>query len=208
MTSRVKSPISTLVREAKIVRIEEKSADPKSNLVVTGCYLYDARVFDFIRMLVPSGRGELEVTDLNNIYVEEPWCYDVLKGWWMDAGTPASNLKRAHPRGPRKGGDLPRVRRGPKGCFPDTAHENSTRRERRTPAMIQRLDSLSRKGAKAAVLPSGVTSRRRADDLVILIPSNRRSGPGDRASFPGFRGPALLPCGPREHPHSRRGCGQ
>lgn len=170
MTSRVKSPISTLVRDAKIVRIEEKPADPKSNLVVTGCYLYDARVFDFIRMLVPSGRGEFEVTDLNNLYVEEgTLSYDVLKGWWTDAGTPASKLKRVHPRGPREGGDLPRVRRGPKGRFPDTAHEDSTRKERRTPAMIQRLDSLSRKGAKAAVLPSGVTSRRRADDLVILI---------------------------------------
>jgi glucose-1-phosphate thymidylyltransferase len=82
------------VRDGKIVRIEEKPASPKSNLVVTGCYMYDARVFDFIRMLVPSGRGELEVTDLNNLYVEEgTLSYDVLKGWWTDAGTPASKLK-------------------------------------------------------------------------------------------------------------------
>jgi glucose-1-phosphate thymidylyltransferase len=82
------------VKDGKIVRIEEKPHTPKSNLVVTGCYLYDARVFDFIRMLVPSSRGELEVTDLNNLYVEEgTLSYDVLKGWWTDAGTPASKLK-------------------------------------------------------------------------------------------------------------------
>jgi glucose-1-phosphate thymidylyltransferase len=76
------------------VRIEEKPDSPKSNLVVTGCYMYDARVFDFIRMLVPSARGELEVTDLNNLYIDEgSLSYDVLKGWWTDAGTPASKLK-------------------------------------------------------------------------------------------------------------------
>jgi glucose-1-phosphate thymidylyltransferase len=82
------------VKDGKIARIEEKPDRPKSNLVVTGCYMYDARVFDFIRMLTPSGRGELEVTDLNNLYIEEgTLTYDVLKGWWTDAGTPASKLK-------------------------------------------------------------------------------------------------------------------
>jgi glucose-1-phosphate thymidylyltransferase len=78
----------------KIVRIEEKPQEPKSNLVVSGCYMFDGRVFDFIRLLVPSARQELEVTDLNNMYVEEgTMTYDVLKGWWTDAGTPASKLK-------------------------------------------------------------------------------------------------------------------
>jgi glucose-1-phosphate thymidylyltransferase len=82
------------VKDGKIVGIEEKPANPKSNLVVTGCYLYDARVFDFIRMLRPSARGELEVTDLNNIYIDEQtMTYEVLAGWWTDAGTPASKLK-------------------------------------------------------------------------------------------------------------------
>jgi glucose-1-phosphate thymidylyltransferase len=82
------------VSDGKIVGIEEKPTAPKSNLVVSGCYMYDGRVFDFIRMLVPSGRSELEVTDLNNLYIEEgTMTYDVLRGWWTDAGTPASKLK-------------------------------------------------------------------------------------------------------------------
>lgn len=82
------------VEDGMIVGIEEKPEDPKSDLVVTGCYMYDARVFDFVRLLAPSGRGELEVTDLNNMYIEEgTMTYDELKGWWTDAGTPASKLK-------------------------------------------------------------------------------------------------------------------
>lgn len=82
------------VEDGRIVRIEEKPRAPATNLVVTGCYMYDSRVFDFIRMLVPSPRNELEVTDLNTIYIEEgTMTYDVLTGWWTDAGTPASKLK-------------------------------------------------------------------------------------------------------------------
>jgi glucose-1-phosphate thymidylyltransferase len=82
------------VEDGRIVTIEEKPENPSSNLVVTGCYMYDGRVFDLIRMLVPSARGELEVTDLNNLYIEEgTMTYNVLRGWWTDAGTPASKLK-------------------------------------------------------------------------------------------------------------------
>jgi glucose-1-phosphate thymidylyltransferase len=82
------------VADGRILGIEEKPANPKSDLVVTGLYMYDGRVFDFIRMLTPSARGELEVTDLNNIYIEErSMTYEVLRGWWTDAGTPASKLK-------------------------------------------------------------------------------------------------------------------
>lgn len=82
------------VLDGKIVEIEEKPAQPKSGLIVTGCYMYDDRVFDLIGSLSPSARGELEVTDLNNIYVDEgSMTYDVLRGWWTDAGTPASKLK-------------------------------------------------------------------------------------------------------------------
>jgi len=72
----------------RIVRIEEKPAEPKSNYAVTGIYMYDERVFDFIRNLKPSGRGELEITDVNNQYIREgDLFYDVLDGWWTDAGT-------------------------------------------------------------------------------------------------------------------------
>lgn len=82
------------VKDGKITSLEEKPAEPKSDLAQTGCYMYDDRVFDFIRTLTPSGRGQLEVTDLNKIYLEESTLtFDVLKGWWADAGTPASKLK-------------------------------------------------------------------------------------------------------------------
>lgn len=71
-----------------IVRIEEKPEHPKSSYAVTGFYLYDATVFDKIRTLKPSGRGELEITDLNNQYLAEgAMGYSVLDGWWTDAGT-------------------------------------------------------------------------------------------------------------------------
>lgn len=82
------------VRDGKIIGIQEKPANPKSGLIVTGCYMYDDRVFDLISTLTPSARGELEVTDLNNLYVEEgTMSYEILRGWWTDAGTPASKLK-------------------------------------------------------------------------------------------------------------------
>lgn len=82
------------VKDGKIIGLEEKPQNPKSDLVQTGFYMFDGRVFDFIRTLQPSGRGELEVTDLNNMYIEEgSMTYDILTGWWTDAGTPASKLK-------------------------------------------------------------------------------------------------------------------
>jgi len=80
----------------QIVNIEEKPANPKSSLVVTGCYMYDARVFDIIAGLTPSARGELEITDVNNAYVQAgEMTFDVLQGWWADAGTHPSKLKAA-----------------------------------------------------------------------------------------------------------------
>lgn len=72
----------------RIVAIEEKPREPRSEYAVTGLYLYDARVFDYIRTLVPSGRGELEITDVNNCYIgagELRWAE--LDGFWSDAGT-------------------------------------------------------------------------------------------------------------------------
>jgi len=72
----------------RVVNIEEKPSNPRSPYAVTGIYFYDARVFDIIKTLKPSGRGELEITDVNNAYIasgELTW--DVLDGWWTDAGT-------------------------------------------------------------------------------------------------------------------------
>jgi glucose-1-phosphate thymidylyltransferase len=78
----------------RIVSIVEKPEDPSSDLVVTGCYMYDSRVFDIIGGLVPSSRGELEITDVNNTYIlAGEMGFDVLQGWWTDAGTPPSKLK-------------------------------------------------------------------------------------------------------------------
>ncbi|MCB1164267.1 MAG: sugar phosphate nucleotidyltransferase [Candidatus Krumholzibacteriia bacterium] len=74
--------------EDRIVSIEEKPAKPKSHMAVCGIYIYDGRVFDIIRALKPSGRGELEITDVNNAYIAEGTLrYQVLDGWWTDAGT-------------------------------------------------------------------------------------------------------------------------
>jgi len=72
----------------KVVQIEEKPQNPKSNLAVIGIYFYDANVFDVIKTLVPSGRGELEITDVNNHYINEnAMTWNELDGWWTDAGT-------------------------------------------------------------------------------------------------------------------------
>src|SRR5213083_2001858 len=79
----------------RVVSIEEKPARPRSNYAVTGIYLYDAQVFDVIRTLLPSGRGELEITDVNNWYLRRgDLACEVLEGWWTDAGTMES-LHRA-----------------------------------------------------------------------------------------------------------------
>ena len=72
----------------KIIRIEEKPAKPASNYAVIGIYMYDYSVFEFIKSLKPSKRGELEITDVNNFYIQEGnMQWDVLEGWWSDAGT-------------------------------------------------------------------------------------------------------------------------
>jgi glucose-1-phosphate thymidylyltransferase len=72
----------------RVLRIEEKPSRPKSEYAVIGIYMYDARVFDIIRTLKPSGRGELEITDVNNAYIDRgQMTWDELRGWWSDAGT-------------------------------------------------------------------------------------------------------------------------
>lgn len=78
----------------RIVGIEEKPAKPKSRYAVTGIYMYDETVFEKIKTLVPSGRGELEITDVNNAYIREGTMqFSYLDGWWTDAGTFESLLR-------------------------------------------------------------------------------------------------------------------
>ena len=82
------------VRENRVLNIEEKPKLPRSNFAVTGIYLYDSTVFEKIKRLNPSGRGELEITDVNNFYIQEgKLSYEMLHGWWTDAGTFESLLR-------------------------------------------------------------------------------------------------------------------
>jgi len=83
------------IRDGRIVRIEEKPKQPKSRYAVTGVYFYDNSVFEKIQRLRPSWRGELEITDVNNMFLEEgTLTFSVLEGWWTDAGT-FESLRRA-----------------------------------------------------------------------------------------------------------------
>ncbi len=81
--------------EGKIIRVDEKPKVPASSYAVIGIYMYDSGVFDFIKTLKPSERGELEITDVNNFYIRAgKMTWDVLDGWWTDAGT-FESLRRA-----------------------------------------------------------------------------------------------------------------
>jgi len=80
----------------RVVGIEEKPDAPRSNLAVVGIYLYDAQVYEIIRGLKPSARGEYEITDVNNAYIARgQLAYREIKGWWADAGTSFASLARA-----------------------------------------------------------------------------------------------------------------
>jgi len=86
-----------VVEGDRIVAIEEKPAHPKSNLAVIGVYMFDGTVFDKVRHLVPSRRGELEITDVNNDYIREgTLTWSSIDGWWTDAGTFESLLRAAN----------------------------------------------------------------------------------------------------------------
>ena len=86
-----------VIESGIITQIEEKPSDPKSSYAVIGVYMYDNRVFDIIKTLKPSGRGELEITDVNNAYIEAgDLSWDVIEGWWTDAGTFDSLLKASN----------------------------------------------------------------------------------------------------------------
>jgi glucose-1-phosphate thymidylyltransferase len=82
--------------DGKVISIEEKPKNPKSDIAQTGVYIYDKRVFSFIEKLKPSARGELEVTDLNNLYLKEGTLKCKLINWWIDAGTSYDELLRAN----------------------------------------------------------------------------------------------------------------
>ncbi len=76
------------IKDDRIVKIIEKPKVPPSNFAVTGIYMYDSYAFDIIKTLKPSARGELEITDVNNRYIDNgTLTYGILKGWWTDAGT-------------------------------------------------------------------------------------------------------------------------
>jgi glucose-1-phosphate thymidylyltransferase len=80
-----------------VLRIEEKPQHPRSEYAVVGIYMYDAGVYDIIRTLKPSGRGELEITDVNNAYIERnEMTWEELEGWWTDAGTFESLLRASN----------------------------------------------------------------------------------------------------------------
>jgi len=81
----------------RVVHIEEKPEGPKSEFAVIGVYMYDASVYEIIRTLKPSGRGELEITDVNNAYIERgDMTWEELQGWWTDAGTFESLLRASN----------------------------------------------------------------------------------------------------------------
>jgi glucose-1-phosphate thymidylyltransferase len=83
-----------VMQDGRILRIEEKPKAPRSNYAVTGLYMYDPSVFDIIKTLKPSGRGELEITDVNNAYIDRgEMTWEIIEGWWSDAGTFDSLLR-------------------------------------------------------------------------------------------------------------------
>ncbi|MCA8941415.1 MAG: spore coat protein, partial [Planctomycetes bacterium] len=80
--------VATVDGGGKVTKIVEKPSKPETNLAVIGIYMYDATVFEFINGLTPSERGELEITDVNNRYIEAgTMTCETLEGWWTDAGT-------------------------------------------------------------------------------------------------------------------------
>lgn len=83
--------------DGHLLEVEEKPEHPKSNLAQTGIYMYDEQAFDYVRNLSPSARGELEITDLNNMYIRNgQMSYEVMQGDWIDAGTSHDELLRAN----------------------------------------------------------------------------------------------------------------
>lgn len=85
------------IKGTRIVKITEKPREPKSDYAVTGIYMYDKRVFNIIKTLKPSARGEFEITDVNNEYIKcSEMTYSILNGWWTDCGTHESLLRASN----------------------------------------------------------------------------------------------------------------
>ena len=96
-----------VLRGKRVLRVIEKPKRPPSGYAVTGIYFYDASVFDYVHALKPSRRGELEITDVNNRYIEAGlMTYEILRGWWTDAGT-FESLARASRLVARGGANKP-----------------------------------------------------------------------------------------------------
>ncbi len=97
-----------VMRDGRLVRIVEKPKAPPSRLVVTGLYLYDPRVFEYVRALTPSGRGELEITDVNNRYLGAGELdYELVRGYWADCGESIDMLLRANNLVAERGANKP-----------------------------------------------------------------------------------------------------
>ena len=85
------------IKDGKVTQIDEKPKKPASHYAVIGVYMYDNQVFDIVRTLKPSGRGELEITDVNNAYIKQgTMTYGTVDGWWADAGTSFDSLLKAN----------------------------------------------------------------------------------------------------------------
>jgi glucose-1-phosphate thymidylyltransferase len=84
------------IKDGKVVQIDEKPKKAASQYAVIGVYMYDNEVFDIVKTLKPSARGELEITDVNNAYIKQgTMTYAIVDGWWSDAGTSFDSLLKA-----------------------------------------------------------------------------------------------------------------
>lgn len=119
------------VRDNRVLRILEKPKHPPTRLAVTGLYMYDAEVFDVIRSLKPSARGELEITDVNNAYIGNgAMSYEVVRGYWTDAGTFPSLLRASMLSALKSGADLHTLVAETRGKEPATVSDAHASRKR------------------------------------------------------------------------------
>lgn len=122
------------LRGGRVVRIDEKPKRPRSPYAVTGIYFYDAQVFDVIRTLRPSARGELEITDVNNWYLRRgQLSYSILEGWWTDAGTFESLYRASQLVATTGANKVDSVRRRSRATSARTTTSATVRRRRAAP---------------------------------------------------------------------------